>query len=174
MGQAMSNEEKQVRNGGQLLPRPDINDILPILSEISIFAGLSDEQLLNLVGLLERVRYKAGQRVFTEGDQPSYIYIVLSGSVKLVIGADQTPLELVVFKEGECFGETSVVGIQSHAATTIAVGDTELLVLSRNTLLSLLKSDLELFSILILNIAREACRRLHKTDEILLHYVRRS
>jgi hypothetical protein len=26
---------------------------------------------------------------------------------------------------------------------------------------------------LILNIAREACRRLHKTDEILLHYVLR-
>jgi len=38
---------------------------------------------------------------------------------------------------------------------------------------SLLKSELELFSILILNIAREACRRLHKMDEILLHYVLR-
>jgi len=168
----MSNEEKQARSGGQLLPPPDINDVLPILNEISIFAGLSGEQLRKLVELLERVRYQAGQRVFTEGDQPSYIYIVLSGNVKLVIGAEQTPLELVVFKEGECFGETSVVGIQSHAATTVAVGDAELLVLSRNTLLSLLKSDLELFSILILNIAREACRRLHKTDEILLHYVR--
>jgi len=174
MGQAMSNEEKQPCSGGQMLPPPNINDILPILNEISIFAGLSDKQLGKLVGLLERVRYQAGQRVFTEGDQPSYIYIVLSGNVKLVIGAEQTPLELVVFKEGECFGETSVIGIQSHAATTVAVGDTELLVLSRNTLLSLLKSDLELFSILILNIAREACRRLHKTDEILLHYVRGS
>jgi len=170
----MSNEEKQACSGGQLLTPPDINDILPILNDISIFAGLSDQQLRKLVGLLERVRYVAGQRVFTEGDQPSYIYIVLSGNVKLVIGAEQTPLELVAFKEGECFGETSVVGIQSHAATTVAVGDTELLVLSRNTLLSLLKSDLELFSILILNIAREACRRLHKTDEILLHYVRGS
>jgi len=49
--------------------------------------------------------------------------------------------------------------------------DTKLIALSRNALLSLFKSDLELFSILILNIAREACRRLHKTDEILLHYV---
>ncbi|MFH1715831.1 MAG: cyclic nucleotide-binding domain-containing protein [Planctomycetota bacterium] len=170
----MSDEGNKLCRGGQLLRPPDINDILPILNEISIFAGLSDKQLRKLVGFLERVRYKSGERVFAEGDQPSYIYIVMSGRVKLVIGAEQTPLELVVFKEGECFGETSVVGIQSHAATTIAVEDTELLVLSRNTLLSLLKSDLELFSILILNIAREACRRLHKTDQILLHYVRGS
>ena len=66
-----------------------------------------------------------------------------------------------------------MIGIQPHAATAITVDDTELIVLSRNALLSLLKSDLELFSILILNIAREACRRLHKTDEILLHYVLR-
>jgi len=150
-----------------------IKDILPILSEISIFAGLSETQLHTLVQLLERVRYKADERIFTEREQPSYIYIVRTGRVKLVVGADQTPLELMVFAEGECFGETSVIGIQPHAATTVAAENTELLVLSRDVLLSLFKSDLELFSILILNIAREACRRLHQTDEILLHYVRR-
>jgi CRP-like cAMP-binding protein len=93
--------------------------------------------------------------------------------VKLVINEKSDPLELIVFGEGQCFGETSVIGIQPHAATAIAVEDTELIVLSRNALLSLMKTDIELFSILTLNIAREACRRLHKTDEILLHYVLR-
>jgi CRP-like cAMP-binding protein len=76
-------------------------------------------------------------------------------------------------EKGQCFGETSVIGIQPHAATAISVKDTELIVLSRKALLSLFKINLELFSILILNIAREACRRLHKTDEILIHYVLR-
>ncbi len=51
--------------------------------------------------------------------------------------------------------------------------DTELIVMLRKALLSLFKSDLKRFSILILNITREACRRLHKMDEILLHYVLR-
>jgi CRP-like cAMP-binding protein len=90
-----------------------------------------------------------------------------------VVNTKQTPLELIVFGEGHCFGETSVIGIQPHAATAVTVGETELIILSRNALLSLFKVDLELFSILILNIAREACRRLHKTDEILMHYVLR-
>ena len=53
----------------------------------------------------------------------------------------------------------------------MAACDVELLVLSRKALLSFLKTDLELFSILILNIARESCRRLSQTDQILLHYV---
>lgn len=161
----MPNDEKQFS------PHLDIEEILQILNEISIFAGLSNKQLNTLFKLLEKVRYKKGKNIFVEGQQPSHIYIVKSGSVKLVVNAEQTPLELIVFEEGQCFGETSVIGIQPHCATAVCVEDTELIVLSRNALLSLFETDLELFSILIMNIAREACRRLHKTDEILMHYV---
>jgi CRP-like cAMP-binding protein len=169
----MSNDENKFDSEKQSSPFIDIEDILPILSKISIFAGLSEKQLDTLFRLLEKVHYKAGENVFNEGEQPSHIYIVQSGGVKLVANVKQTPLELIVFEEGQCFGETSMIGIQPHAASAISVKDTELIVLSRKALLSLLKIDLELFSILILNIAREACRRLHKTDEILMHYVLR-
>jgi CRP/FNR family cyclic AMP-dependent transcriptional regulator len=169
----MSSEQNESCSEKQLFPLLDIEDVLPILNEISIFAGLSDKQLYTLFRLLEKAYYKKEDKVFEQGCQPSNIYIIKSGSVKLVINEKSDLLELIVFEEGQCFGETSVIGIQPHAATAIATEDTELIVLSRNALLSLMKIDLELFSILILNIAREACRRLHKTDEILLHYVLR-
>jgi len=167
----MSDEQKEPSEERRSYSLLEIDEVLPILNEISIFAGLSDVQLHKLFQLLRKTSYKAGEKVFEEGEEPSHIYIVQSGSVKLVVNAEDTPLELIVFEEGQCFGETSVIGIQPHAATAVCVEDTELIVLSRNTLLSLYKSDLELFSTLILNIAREACRRLAKTDEILLHYV---
>jgi len=167
----MSDEGKDPSEEAKSYALPDIDDVLPILNEISIFAGLSDAQLYELFKLLRKTHYSAGERIFEEGEEPSHIYIVQSGSVKLVVNAEDTPLELIVFEEGQCFGETSVIGIQPHAATALCVEDTELIVLSRSTLLSLYKSDLEMFSTLILNIAREACRRLAKTDEILLHYV---
>ena len=169
----MSNEQNKYDSQKQLSPLLAIEEILPILSKISIFAGLSEKQLYTLFRLLDKAQYKTGENIFNEGQQPSHIYIVKSGRVKLVVDASQTPLELIVFEEGQCFGETAVIGIQTHAATAVSVGDTELIVLSRKALLSLFKTDLELFSILILNIAREACRRLHKTDEILMHYVLR-
>ena len=152
-------------------PLLDIEGVLPILSKMSIFAGLSGKQLDTLLRLLTKVSYKAGEAVFEQGQQPSHIYIVESGKIKLVMWENDTPLELIVFEEGNCFGEASVIGIQPHRGTAIAMTDTDLIVLSRNTLLSIYKSDKELFSILILNIAREVCRRLHASDDILLHYV---
>ena len=154
-------------------PLLDVENVMRILNKISILAGLSDKQLQSLFKLLKKVSYGAGEIIFDQGQEPGYIYIVQSGKVKLIADRHETPLELIVFEEGRCFGESAVIGIQRHAASAIAAEDTSLIVLSRQALLSIYKSDLELFSILILNIAREACSRLHSSDEVLLHYVHR-
>ncbi len=167
----MSDERKDPSNKERSFTILNAEDVMPILNDISILAGLTETQLHMLFRLLRKTDYKAGENVFEEGEQPGDIYIIQSGSVKLVVNAEETPLELIVFGKGRCFGETSMIGILPHAATAVCVEDAELIVLSRNTLLSLYKSDLEMFSTLVLNIAREACRRLAKTDEILLHYV---
>ena len=151
----------------------ELEEIRAILRKITILAGLTEEQLCRVLELLEKVTYQPGEHIFEQGRQPSHIYIIKSGQVKLTAQQDDTFLELIVFEQGECFGESSIIGIQPHAATAIAIEPSELMVLSRSALLSLYKTDLELFSILILNIAREACRRLHSTDEVLLHYVSR-
>ena len=152
-------------------PLLDIENVLAILNKISILAGLSDSQLYTLFKLLSCVSYKTNETVFEQGDEPGHIYIVKKGRVKLVIWEDDTPLELIVFEEGHCFGEASVIGIQRHQGTVIAVEDTELIVLSRKALMSIYDSDKDIFSILILNIAREVSRRLYASDDILLHYL---
>jgi CRP/FNR family cyclic AMP-dependent transcriptional regulator len=146
-------------------------EVLAMLNDISIFAGLDESQLQILFQELEEVSYGQGDVIFEQGSEPSHIYIIRTGQLKLVAGDANTSLELIEFEPGDCFGETSVIGIVPHAASSVAVGNTELLVLSRKALLNYYKTDLTLFSILILNIAREACRRLSQTDEILLHYV---
>lgn len=151
-------------------PILDIESVLAILNEISIFAGLSEVQLHTLFQHLNKVKFKTNETVFEQGDKPDHIYIVKIGKVKLVIWEDDTPLELVKFPIGHCFGEASVIGIQPHKGTAIAECETELIVLSRQALMSIYDSDKELFSILILNIAREVCRRLHAADDVLLHY----
>ena len=154
----------------EYLPLVNEEDVLPILNEISIFGGLPDKKLYDIFKLLKKVYYKTGEYIFKEGDDPSHIYIVRYGKVKIVADTPEGPYEIIGFDVGHCFGETSVIGIQPHSANAIAVEDTELIVLSRDVLLSIYDSDKDLFAILILNIAREACRRLHQTDETLLHY----
>jgi len=139
----------------QCMPLIDIEDVMAILNRISIFAGFSEKQLYSIFRLLEKVSYSAGEKIFEQGEEPSHMYIVQSGRVKLVVSRDNTNLELIVFETGCLFGEASIIGIQPHGAT----------------LLSIYQTDLELFGILILNIAREVCRRLHASDQTLLHYV---
>jgi CRP-like cAMP-binding protein len=158
-------EEKEYQ---QLL---DIESVLLILGKISIFAGLSDKQRHSLFSELKSATYKEGETIFHQGAQPSHIYVIQSGKIRLVVSKDDTPFELVVFDQGDCFGETSILGIQPHSATAIALENVELIVLSRQALLSIYKQDLELYTILLSNIAREACRRLHNSNQVLLHYV---
>jgi len=149
----------------------DVEHVLPILNKISILAGFSDKQLYTVFRELEQVSYEDGALIFQQGSEPSHIYIIQQGMVKLVAGDEDTSLELIELEVGACFGETAVIGILPHAASAVAVGKTELIVLSRHALLAFYKKDLGLYSLLILNIAREACRRLYQTDQILLHYV---
>jgi CRP-like cAMP-binding protein len=154
----------------ELAPLADIDEVLSILKQISILAGLSGEQLHSVCGLLNKVSYEAGETIFEKGDRPSYIYIIKKGRVKLHVCKDSKILDLVEFGEGQCLGEASVIGIQPHSVSAVAVEDTELIVLSRTMLMSIYESDTNLFSILILNIAREVCRRLHSASETLLLY----
>ncbi len=152
-------------------PLMDVERVLPILDKISLFGGLSEDQLHTMFSKLKLVHYQAQDMIFKQGDQPSYIYIVLTGEIRLVFDQADHPLSKAQFLPGACFGETSVIGIQPHSASTLAVVDTDLLVLSKESLMEIFDSDKTLFSMLILNIAREASRRLHKADDLLLQYV---
>ncbi len=153
-------------------PLTDFGGVLEILNEISIFAGLEEGGLQQIFATLGQAKFAAGDIIFREGTSPSHIYIVRSGRVRIVAGLDTTPLELVEFGTGQCFGETSVIGILPHSASALAVAPTELIVFPRLALMAFFETDPRLFSVLVLNIAREACRRLHKTDKVLLHYVK--
>jgi len=155
------------RNG---IPLIEIEEILPILNKIAIFGGLSDKQLYTIFRLLEKIHYKKGERIFEKGDSPDYIYIVLKGSVELFLDVSGNCLAENVFTVGDCFGETSVIGIIPHTANTIAKEETDLILFSREDLFTLWDNDKELFGMVTLNIAREACRRLNKADQTLLYY----
>ncbi|MFH1996895.1 MAG: cyclic nucleotide-binding domain-containing protein [Candidatus Omnitrophota bacterium] len=148
----------------------DIERIRQMLDKISIFGGVNEEQLGYILSLLEKVSYRSDEIVFREGETPSCIYIVVSGIVKIVVDIERAPLEMITFGVGQCFGETAVIGIQPHSATAVAVEDTDLLLLPREALFSIYENDCKLFGLILLNIAREACRRLHHADETFLHY----
>ena len=80
-------------------------------SPTGAFFFMNEKQLFVVFRLLEKTFYKEGEIIFREGEGPSYIYIIRSGQVKIVSNIDEDPFEIIVVKVGQCFGETSVIGI---------------------------------------------------------------
>ena len=152
-------------------PLSNVEEVRPLLSEISIFGGLKGAQLDEIFRSLKTVKYDEDEYIFKRGEDLSYIYIIKQGEVKMIIEDKEVFLDLISFKDGDCFGETSVIGIQSHSSNAIAVVPTELIVLEPSKLLNIYETDKEAFSLLILNIARETARRLHQSNEALLQYM---
>jgi len=153
------------------VPLIDVGTVIPILSKIAIFGGLSDSHLYKVFRVLRKGSFNTGDIIFREGDSPQFIYIVKSGTIDLVIPDNDIIIEKMTLRSGECFGESAFMAIQRQTATAISLDTSEVMVFSKDALKELHNDDLELFSILMMNIARELARRLEQTDKVLLRYI---
>ena len=150
-----------------LLNRTRVN---AILEKISLLGGLNESQLDTVLTQLRTLNFHQGDIIFKQNSPPSYIYIVLSGRVKTYTDHQGTPLEMRLIESGQCFGETSLMGIQPHSVTAIAQDDCELLVISTEALQALFDLDKDIYSLLLLNIARETSRNLRDSRELFIEY----
>jgi CRP/FNR family transcriptional regulator, cyclic AMP receptor protein len=152
---------------------PKYDQLLPALQKATIFAGLAEDGLKRIIDQCEVLEAKTGEIVIYENTPATDIFVILKGRVKITLG-QENPLEICEFDAGHCIGEASVIGITHHSASAVVIEDATLFVLSRKVLMNIFETDKEFFSYLILNIARELARRLHRTDEILLSYVHKN
>lgn len=130
-------------------------------NHVSLFGALNDVQLKKVLSSLSEESFFAAETIYKQGQLPCNIYVVLSGEVALTVKRGEKTELPFQYRVGDCFGETAVIGIQQQMGTATAVGDVRLLVLNRMDLMELLQWDVELFGILMMNIAREVSRRLH-------------
>ena len=146
------------------------NELFAILKGVTIFSGFGEGDLEYIRENCDLLEARIGEVVLEEGTPATEILIILKGRVTIVLNLEEEPIELIEFGPGSCIGETSVIGIQKHSASAVIIEDTILMVLKRQVLMQLFNDNKALFSLLILNIARELARRLSHTDEVLLHY----
>ena len=158
----------------RIAPLTDFDSISAIISELRIFGGTTDAQLLTILRRLEMWILKAGEIVFSKGDDPLHIYIVKTGTIDLQLKEKDVLLKKHELHVGECFGEASLMSMHRHTATAIAASNSEVLVLPRKALIELKHEDVGLFALLMMNLARELARRLYITDQMLLELTART
>lgn len=152
----------------ELVPLTDFDSVRAILAELRIFGGITEAQQATLFSRLEQWRLAPGEVVFHKGDEPRHIFIVKSGQIDVQIAESGVVIHKHQLEVGECCGEASLMSMHRHTATAVAAVDSEVLALSRHALISLRHEDVDLFALLMMNLARELARRLYLTDQMLL------
>lgn len=143
-----------------------------LAEKITIFHGLTDEQLGHLVPFLKRKEIKAGEVLVQEGDEASGMYLITEGEARLW-KKGQTPKDKAIIgqlKAGDVFGEMSLIDCQKRSATVVAITDIISLKLPYTAMNELFEHHPKTFGILMLNIAREISRRLRKADQFLADF----
>ena len=92
-----------------------------------------------------------GEHVFFEGDQATFLPIILTGAVKMV-RYPEAGKEIIIgiFRAGEIFAIPPAMDGKQFPATAVAIEDSSLLMVPRNEFLAMMGSSSE-FSSLVLN-----------------------
>ncbi|CAG9322201.1 PKG_21 [Blepharisma stoltei] len=100
------------------------------VEKFPIFRDLTEDQKNKIASALNLEEYEDGDTIVKEGDEGFCLYIIEEGAVSCVKGG----VEIQEIKQGEFFGEMSLLNNQRRLATIISLGKTRLLSLSKENL----------------------------------------
>lgn len=117
-------------------------DIIGQIAGMPLFAGLLKSQYEALARICVRRSCRKGERLFSEGDEGTGFYMVVTGRVKIFkVSADGKEQILHLFGPGESFGEASVFTGQGFPADAVAAVQTVLLFFPRLAFVALIQKD---------------------------------
>lgn len=113
------------------------HSLVQTLRGIPDFSTLDEKTLLQIVGESMNLLWKAGSIIFSPGAAGDALYVVLAGEVEIT----EEGAEIAHPRQGDFFGEMSLLLNAVHTKTAQAVTDTEILVLPKESFKAILESN---------------------------------
>jgi CRP-like cAMP-binding protein len=138
----------------------------------ALFGGISDKNIQDIIPLLREKTFSKGEFIVNEGENGSHLYFICEGSVEVLKKA-HTPEgvvqgRLAILGKGDTFGEMELIDVQPRSASIRTLEPVSALTLSHENMYKLYKSNLETFTMIVMNIAREISRRLRNMDDLVV------
>lgn len=139
----------------------------------SIFCHLEMEELALFNESKSCMSFKKGQIIFNEGGHPLGIFCVNSGKVKLShSGQDGKEQIIHMGKEGDVLGYRALLSSERYNATAVALDDTNICFVPRDTFFHVLKSSHGLSLEIIKLLASELRRAVNTITDLAQKPVR--
>lgn len=145
-------------------------DLITFMQNHALFGGLDDAAMAAILPLLREEQFPSGAFIVREGDPGDRMHFILSGTAEVVKDAtpdihdDHELAQLSLLKPGDAFGEMGLIDVQARSASVRALESVRTASLTNKDLHKLYRTNTELFTMIILNLARELSRRLRKMN----------
>ena len=136
--------------------------MIDILKQIPLFSTLKDEELKAINRLSLTKKCSKDTIILLEKEEGDTLFIIIRGKVK-VTTFSETGKEVIfsLLKEGDFFGDMSLLDGNPRSATVISIEDSELRLIRRNDFKNLIKKHPGI----ALKLLEELTSRLRKADE---------
>ena len=144
---------------------------LEALRRCALFAKVADEALLSCARSLRLRHFRKNETIFHQGDPGDSLFIVESGSVKIVLPSPEGEEGAIIaaLGRGDFFGELALLDGAPHSATAVALEPSEMLVMRREPFEHLLDTDRGLRMALFAGLTAELRRLTGHVEE--LHFL---
>ena len=132
-----------------------------LLKNVSIFNGLSGDELGYISKKMVPKSYDVGQVIILEESEGDDCFFVTEGSVKITrLSKDGREVILAILNEGEFFGEMALLDGDLRSANVIALEKTDALTLKRKDFIDSLKK----YPQIAIQLLKEMAHRLRESD----------
>ena len=146
------------------------------IEKITLFKGLSDEQIQKILSTSKEVTFPAGEIIIEEGQKGNSLFILKKGvvdilkSITLKVGDSIVRdkgrrLARLQAEDGVFFGEMAFMGEEERSATVKAVTDCVVLVVEKEQFEKLVEEDCSLGYHVVRNIAEILSHRLKQANQ---------
>lgn len=132
------------------------------LKNIGLFSSLSDRDLSDIKSRIVARNYKKNEVILHEADTNRFMYIILSGGVKVVqISEEGKETILALHKAGDFFGEMSLIDGKTAPATVISTEGSTVAVISKENFQALIS----IHGNVLLKLLQIFCARIRESFE---------
>ena len=134
------------------------------LRQVPMFRDIDPSRLKLLAFTSERIRFKAGQKFFSQGDAADAAYVILEGKADVVLSAKGGRVKVAELGRNDLVGEMAILAETPRTATVEASEPAVALRIDRRVFLELLGQ----FPQMSIAVMRELAHRLERTNAQLL------
>jgi CRP/FNR family cyclic AMP-dependent transcriptional regulator len=110
------------------------------LAKIAMFKYFTPDAMREIQGKAEILSFSEGEPIIAQGDKNPYFYAVLKGTVNVTVREKEKEVFVSTIGEGEVFGEAGIFLNVERTANVVSAADSVIMRISRNNLLSFIKT----------------------------------